>query len=303
MDNTGASTEQLEIPAETEIRQRRGTAGYDLEANLEGDFYAVPVRRPKTHMHEYPKNDSSPDADVIYLKLRRAVPYDAKARASVMGTKVLLFLVITSWFVLIGLVTLQMIGFQAAIAGLQDTASGPPHKVWCSPGFQLAANPDNIAGSLSSIQPMIFDGTCELNYTVTINEQGTGCIALKGDQPLWLKGTAYAISFQLLLQIIDVYLLLHYRNFDTRWVHLRPVCTMVTGVIVWGFLTIAAGVQTKDYPLVSGVVAVIAPAQPACRIQMDSAGLRGEIIAWSDGVLSAFGSVYFGPFGFDSGHN
>jgi len=64
-------------------------------------------------------------------------------------------------------------------------------------------------------------------------------------------------------------------------------------------LTIASGVQTKDYPLVSGVIAIIAPAQPDCKMQLDSAGLRGEIIAWSDGVFKAFGTAYYGPFGFD----
>jgi hypothetical protein len=35
---------------------------------------------------------------------------------------------------------------------------------------------------------------------------------------------------------------------------------MVTRVLVWAFLTIASGVPTKDYPLASGVIAIIAPA-------------------------------------------
>jgi uncharacterized membrane-anchored protein len=106
---------------------------------------------------------------------------------------------------------------------------------------------------------MIFDGTCELNYTVTINSQGTGCIVLDGDQPTWLKGTAIVVGLQLLLQAVDMYLLYRFRNNRNSSV-LRPVCTMVTRVLVWAFLTIASGVPTKDYPLASGVIAIIAPA-------------------------------------------
>jgi hypothetical protein len=65
---------------------------------------------------------------------------------------------------------------------------------------------------------------------------------------------------------------------------------MVTGVLVWAVLTIASGVQTTHYPLVSEVIAIIAPAQPDCKMQLDSTGLRGEIIAWSDGVFKVFGT-------------
>jgi hypothetical protein len=69
---------------------------------------------------------------------------------------------------------------------------------------------------------MIFDGTCELNYTVTINSQGTGCIALDGDQPTWLKRTAIAIvAFQLVLQAVDIYLLYRFRNSRHSSVQLR----------------------------------------------------------------------------------
>jgi len=268
---------------------------FDLESSLAGDFYAVSFR---AQMHEY--RDENPNAssndEVIYLRLRR-VGNGASSGAGVMGIKALLFLIIISVLILLGLVTLQIIGIRAAMARLRDTAS-PPQKTWCSPGFQLAANPNDTTNSLNLAQPMIFDGTCELNYTVTFNSQGTGCITLNGDQPLWLKVTAYVMSFQLLLQVVDMYLLVKFQN-SNSWARLRPVCTMVTGAIVWGVLTITAGVQTKDYPLVSGVVAIIAPGQPGCRIQLDSAGLRGEIIAWSDGVFSALTFAYFGPFGFD----
>ena len=49
--------------------------------------------------------------------------------------------------------------------------------------------------------------------TVRILLSIPGCIALKGDQPVWLKGTAYTVGFQLLLQIIDVYLLFPLQEF------------------------------------------------------------------------------------------
>jgi len=38
---------------------------------------------------------------------------------------------------------------------------------------------------------------------------------------------------------------------------------------------------------------------PDCQLALDSAGLRGELIAWSDGVFQAWNKTYYGPFGSD----
>jgi len=70
---------------------------------------------------------------------------------------------------------------------------------------------------------------------------------------------------------------------------------MVFGALVWTALTIIAGVQTTEYPLISGVVAIVAEGIPDW-LELDSAG---EIIAWSDGVFGALNKTYFGPFGLD----
>lgn len=240
---------------------------------------------------EIPNNRSN----VIYLKLRRIV--DGSEPKAGHGNKMLIFLLVVSWLLLIGLVALQLVGLTFSCIRLLDSQI-QPQKTWCSPAFQLAVNPNDTTSILSPAKPLVFDGSCANNYTVTINTQGTGCIVLDGDQPFWLRGTAIVVLLQILLEMADLFLLVHFRRSKT-WLQLRPVCTMVSGVVVWATLTIIAGVQTKDYPLISGIVAIIAPAQPDCKLQLDSAGLRGEIIAWSDSVFGALKTAYFGPFGMD----
>ena len=79
---------------------------------------------------------------------------------------------------------------------------------------------------------------------------------------------------------------------------MRPLCTMAMGVVVWIALTFIAGTQTLSYPLLSRVpVAINSPPTADFQMFLDSAGLRVEIIAWSDGVFGAFKVAYFGPRG------
>jgi len=200
-------------------------------------------------------------------------------------------LLILAWLLLIGLLVMQCIGLAFASIRLRENDSNPPMKTWCSPAFQsVSDNSSNIpSGSL-------FDGTCENNYTVFLNSQGTGCIRLPGDQPLWLGLTVWVITIQLISQSVDVWLLIKYRN-SKGWLKLRPLCTMISGVLVWSTLTIVSGIETTQYPLVSHVTAIVSPTGQMCRVLLEPAGLRGEVIAFFDGLLAAFNKWYFGPLG------
>jgi len=234
-------------------------------------------------------------SDSRYLRLRRIQASEEfsvrEGTASPPRLWMLVILLIVSWLLLLSAIILQLLGLGYAISRIQNVIS-PIAKTWCCPGFQLASNSTTATG-------LIFDGSCNHNYTVTLNNQGTGCIEVPGDQLSWLRMTVVIVTIELALQSVDLVLLIMFRNKVLSPLYLRPVCTMAFGAFVWTALTIIAGVQTTEYPLISGVVAIVADGIQACRLELDSAGLRGEIIAWSDGVFGALNKTYFGPFGLD----
>ena len=292
VDGRVPSNDNSTAPYASQARQSVYVGNSSLDSSLTGEFLALRFDPSQTQLEETPNDHSN----VIYLKLSR-IPERPGDKAVTQGNKTLIFLLVVSWILLIGLVALQIIGFAFSVTRFLD-AETKPQKTWCSPAFQLAVNPNDTIGNLSPARPLVFDGSCDNNHTVTIYPQGIGCIGIDGDQSAWLRATVIVVALQIVLEIVDVFLLVRFQN-PTTWFHRRPVCTMVSGVAVWVGLTIIAGVQTKNYPLISGVVAIIAPAQPDCRLQLNSAGLRGEIIAWSDGVFGALNTAYFGPFGMD----
>jgi hypothetical protein len=259
-------------------------------SQLNGDFLATTVVWPPTANENELYN-------TVYLKLRRIESDGPDVKHASEGSQwrwwEIALLLAAAWLFLLGLIGLQVVGLAVAAAHLREIGNGgpAPQKVWCSPGFQLA-------NGYSTTTHLMFDGTCSRNHTVTFNSQGTGCISLPGDQDIWLHLTVVFIPLQLLLQMVDVYLLQKYWNSESP-LRMRPLCTMAMGVVVWMAMTFIAGTQTLSYPLVSHVVAINSPPTADCQMFLDSAGLRGEIIAWSDGVFGAFKVAYFGPLGMD----
>ena len=258
-------------------------------SQLNGDFLATTVTWPSTANANENESDNT-----VYLRLRRIGSdglADKPAEGSQWRSWETALLLAAAWFLLLGLIGLQVVGLAVAAAHLREIGNGgpAPQKVWCSPGFQLA-------NGYSTTTHLMFDGTCSRNHTVTFNSQGTGCISLPGDQDVWLHLTVVFIPLQLLLQMVDVYLLQKYWNSESP-LRMRPLCTMAMGVVVWITMTFIAGTQTLSYPLVSHVVAINSPPTADCQMFLDSAGLRGEIIAWSDGVFGAFKVAYYGPLG------
>jgi hypothetical protein len=253
---------------------------------LDGEYFATAVPLLST------ANDKE-NEDTIYLRLRRIG--NGGPDNPVEGSRgpwwQIALLLATASSLLFALVGMQVGALVLAVTHLRDTEAPIPEKVWCSPGFQLA-------NGNTDAKHLIFDGTCSKNHTVSFNSQGTGCINLPGEQILWLQLTVAIISVQLLLQAVDVYLLQKYQNTGS-WMRMTPICTMAMGVTVWTALTVIAGFQSRTYPLMSHVVAINAPQAVDCQIFLTSAGLRGEIIAWSDGVFQAFKFAYFGPLGYE----
>jgi len=73
---------------------------------------------------------------------------------------------------------------------------------------------------------------------------------------------------------------------------------MLAGVIVWTTL-VGIGIQRAQLlPIPKNTVAVVFPqGNISCLTDLYPGGLRGSIVAWSDGVFQGLHTAYFGPAG------
>jgi hypothetical protein len=181
------------------------------------------------------------------------------------------------------LVSLQIVGL--AFAFNQQGPPGPLVESWCSPAFQLGT--------------MVYDYTCK-NYTVTPTSNSTGCIQIPGAQSQWLAATKAILIIELLIEFIDLVILVGASNqmkFREVVKMKRPWCTMFFGVGVWAALIGLAILQTKQYPHNGQEMVRANGFNITCKSSIYAGGLRGTIIAWSDGVFSSWGGTYYGPSG------
>jgi len=187
-----------------------------------------------------------------------------------------------STILFIAILSLQIIGLVSATHGF--VGSAPQVQSYCSPAFVLGRT--------------VYDVLCN-NYTITPVDNGTGCIDIPGNQNQWLQATMATLIVEIILEMLDgMTLLLVNSNRHVREVKMkRPWCTMFFGVAAWAVF-IAVGVyQTMEYPLPAHSIAIAGPYEQTCRAELYAAGLRGTIIAWSDGIFAGLGSTYFGPAG------
>ena len=182
---------------------------------------------------------------------------------------------------------LQLLGLaMAAKAG--KVTSKPPLVPWCTPLFQ----PFAIAA---------VDGSCNIYHINQSPHIGIGCIMLPGQwQQQWLKGTIAGISIELFTELVDL-LILSLVNGKRKIFQAvkmkRPWATIFSGLVVL-IVTLIYGVNYSLYlpPGVTERVMVLMDAQgPASYTgNLTSAGLRGSIISWNDGVFESWRGVYLG---------
>jgi hypothetical protein len=199
---------------------------------------------------------------------------------------------ILCWLFLAYLLTLQLIGaIVSAIQWHKNIAPGVPpiQESWCSPGFQM--------GTIANIPFQSEVGTECRNFTVTLNNQGTACIPVDGAQLNLLKGTLFILLAAFFCQLIDGVLLIRgYNRYKRRNV---PYLSLGAGLLIWIFYVYWGFREADRYHLPSHDVVMMGLATGTCRTVLEAGGLRGEIIAWSDGVLNGNSSNvwYLGPSG------
>ena len=197
-----------------------------------------------------------------------------------------LYIALTSCLLLISIFALQFLGLQHAVNAAKESA---PSVSWCSPIFQ----PFGVA---------VLDGNCNVWPILQTFSKGVGCILIPGDQQMtWLKATVAGTGLSIALEIVDICIPATVHS-GTRWRGIkmrRPWFTMFSGVAVLGLILVFGLVYSTILPPgISEKVWVVtdAGAVTVYEGELGTAGLRGAMIGWNDGVFQGWGTTYFGSW-------
>ena len=195
-----------------------------------------------------------------------------------------LYIALLAFSMLITIILLQSLGLARSRAALKRE---PPKVQWCSPIFQ----PFGVA---------VLDGNCNVYPVLQTFNKGMGCIKIPGIQQMeWLKATTVGTSIAIGLQTVDVITLAtvhgstRHRGVKMR----RPWCTMIAGLVALGLFLVFGVVYSSILPagITEKVWVIIDTGEPSVwSAHIVTAGLRGALIGWNDGVFSGWGRTYFG---------
>ena len=197
-----------------------------------------------------------------------------------------LYIAFISFLLLISIFTLQLLGLHHAISAAKQSA---PTVSWCSPIFQ----PFGVA---------VLAGNCHVWPIQQTFSKGVGCILIPGTQQMgWLKATVAGTSLSFALELVDICILATVHS-GTRWRGIkmrRPWFTMFSGVAVLGLILVFGVVYSTILPPgISEKVWIVtdAGAVTVYEGELGTAGLRGAMIGWNDGVFQGWGTTYFGSW-------
>ena len=117
----------------------------------------------------------------------------------------------------------------------------------------------------------------------------------------WLHATVAGTSISLALEVLDI-IVLSLVSSTTRWRGMkmrRPWFTMFSGIAVLGLLLVFGVFYSTNLPPGIGqrIWLVIDASVPTVwEGELGTAGLRGAMIGWNDGVFEGWGSRWFGSW-------
>ena len=197
-----------------------------------------------------------------------------------------LYAALTSSLLLISIFVLQFLGLHHAVNAARQSV---PSVSWCSPIFQ----PFGVA---------VLDGNCNVWPILQTFSKGVGCILIPGTQQMaWLKATVAGTGLSIALQLVDICILATVHS-GTRWRGIkmrRPWFTMFSGVAVLGLILVFGVVYSSVLPPgISEKVWIVTDTGAVVVYEgnLGTAGLRGAMIGWNDGVFQDWGTTYFGSW-------
>ncbi|KAF6223315.1 hypothetical protein HO133_000157 [Letharia lupina] len=248
-----------------------------------------PSEEPFLHDEEAGKS-GDPD-EGVFIAMRTVSPV-ASTTAPTSSTHPPLFtskplyVALISSLLLISVFALQFLGLHHAVNAARQSA---PSVSWCSPIFQ----PFGVA---------VLDGNCNVWPILQTFSKGVGCILIPGNQQMaWLKATVAGTGISIALELVDIGILATVHS-GTRWRGVkmrRPWFTMFSGVAVLGLILVFGVVYSTILPPgISEKVWIVmdAGAVTVYEGELGTAGLRGAMIGWNDGVFQGWGNTYFGSW-------
>lgn len=191
------------------------------------------------------------------------------------------FCMIVSAILLISLIALQCTGLYFSITQFLQRNKLQLQTTWCSPAFQLGNE--------------TFNSECTYFPITQYESLGIACVRVTGDQPTWLGWTALGVFIFLIVEVVECYILFvpGRRKFRIHYHYRAPFVTTLGGIIVWVAFIMVGWSQMKHLPmgLSESRLGIMSEMEGTCGFNAFPGGLRGTIIAWSDGVFQG-GSLY-----------
>ena len=266
---------------------------YSLVTRLRNAIIAprsIPSEQPFLHDEEASKHDD-PDSNILIASPTASPTISTTTSPPTIDhpplfTSKPLYIALMSCLLLISIFSLQFLGLHHAIAAAKQSA---PSVSWCSPIFQ----PFGVA---------VLDGNCNVWPILQTFSKGVGCILIPGSQQMaWLKATVAGTGLSIALELVDICILATVHS-GTRWRGVkmrRPWFTMFSGVAVLGLILVFGVVYSSILPPgISEKVWIVTDAGVVTVYEgeLGTAGLRGAMIGWNDGVFQGWGITYFGSW-------
>lgn len=152
---------------------------------------------------------------------------------------------------------------------------------WCSPAFQLGNE--------------TFNSECTYFPITQYETLGIACVSVPGNQATWLGWTAVGLLILLLVEFSELMILFlpSFKNLRKDRSYRAPIVTTLAGIVVWVAFIVVGFIQMRALPvgLSENRLGIVSGMEGTCAFDAFPGGLRGTIIAWSDGLFHGW-SLY-----------
>lgn len=152
---------------------------------------------------------------------------------------------------------------------------------WCSPAFQLGNQ--------------TFNSECTYFPITQYESFGIACISVPGNQTTWLGWTAVGLLALLIVELAEIAILFlpSFKKLREHRHYRAPIVTTLAGIVVWVAFIVVGFIQMRALPvgLSEKRLGVVSGMEGTCAFDAFPGGLRGSIIAWSDGLFGGW-SLY-----------
>jgi hypothetical protein len=182
---------------------------------------------------------------------------------------------------LVASIFLQGVGLGFAIVRFLARNKRQLQTTWCSPAFQLGNE--------------TFNSECTYFPITQYETLGIACVSVPGNQATWLGWTAVGLLILLIVELTELAILFlpPFKKFRAKRGYRSPIVTTLGGIVVWVAFIAVAFIQMRALPvgLSENRLGIVSSMEGTCAFDAFPGGLRGTIIAWSDGLFGGW-SLY-----------